>query len=123
MKNAIFVIKPYKWNGMWVFDDERVGLDKEPFVAGADAMIDTAVELKGLSNADEGFLMIFSAGPFPDADFEIEWVREDCDGNVYKARFDVEGEVREMEGWLCPALNLYYPEAPKKLYVQLRKAR
>ena len=33
MKNAIFVIKPYKWNGMWVFDDERVGLDKEPFVA------------------------------------------------------------------------------------------
>jgi hypothetical protein len=28
MKNAIFVIKPYKWNGMWVFDDERVGLDK-----------------------------------------------------------------------------------------------
>ena len=36
MKNAIFVIKPYKWNGMWVFDDERVYLDKEPFVAGAD---------------------------------------------------------------------------------------
>ena len=35
MKNSIFVIKPYKWNGMWVFDDERVGLDKEPFVAGA----------------------------------------------------------------------------------------
>jgi len=29
MKNAIFVIKPYKWNGMWVFDDERIGLDKE----------------------------------------------------------------------------------------------
>lgn len=27
MKNSIFVIKPYKWNGMWVFDDERVGLD------------------------------------------------------------------------------------------------
>ena len=42
MKNSIFVIKPYKWNGMWVFDDERVGLDKKPFVAGADTMIDTA---------------------------------------------------------------------------------
>ena len=61
MKNAIFVIKPYKWNGMWVFDDERVGLVKEPFVAGADTMIDTAVELKGISDADDGFLMIFSA--------------------------------------------------------------
>ena len=29
MKNSFFVIKPRKWNGMWVFDDERVGLDKE----------------------------------------------------------------------------------------------
>ena len=43
MKNSIFVIRPYKWNGMWVFDDERVGLDKEPFVAGADTMIDTCI--------------------------------------------------------------------------------
>jgi hypothetical protein len=65
MKNAIFVIKPYKWNGMWVFDDERVGLDKEPFVAGADTMIDTAVQLKGIQNAEAGFLMVFSAQAVP----------------------------------------------------------
>ena len=31
MKNAIFVIKPYKWNGMWVFDDERVLLERAVF--------------------------------------------------------------------------------------------
>jgi len=29
MKNAIFVIKPYKWEGMWVFDDPNVGLVKD----------------------------------------------------------------------------------------------
>ena len=34
MKNAIFIIKPYKWEGMWVFDDPSVGLVKEPFVGG-----------------------------------------------------------------------------------------
>ena len=123
MNNSIFVIKPYRWNGMWVFDDERVGLDKEPFVAGADTMIDTAVAVKGIENAEDGFLMIFSAGPFPDADFEVEWVREDSGGNVYKGRFEVDGEVQEMEGWLCPALNLYYPDAPKRLYVQVREAK
>ena len=55
-KNAINVIKPYKWNGMWVFDDQRVDLDKEPFVASADTMIDTAIEMKGIQNADHGFL-------------------------------------------------------------------
>jgi hypothetical protein len=121
MNNAIFVIRPYKWNGMWVFDDERVGLDKEPFVAGADTMIDTAVQLKGIDNAESGFLLVFSASPFPDADFEMQWVRAEIGGNVYLGRFDIEGRVQEMEGWLCPALNLYYPDAPQKLYVQLRK--
>jgi hypothetical protein len=123
MKNSIFVIKPYKWNGMWVFDDERVGLDKEPFVAGADTMIDTAVQLKGIPKAEDGFLLVFSARPFPDTDFEVEWVRGDSGGNVYKGRFEIEGEVQEMEGWLCPALSLYFPEAPKKLYVQVREAK
>ena len=38
--NAINVIAPYKHHDMWVFDDPRVGLNQEPFLAGADAMID-----------------------------------------------------------------------------------
>ena len=32
MTNALNVIYPYKCEGLWVFDDPRVGLDKEPFV-------------------------------------------------------------------------------------------
>ena len=121
-KNAINVIKPFKWNGMWVFDDDRVDLVKEPFVAGADTMIDKAIEIKGIQNADKGFLLIFSEFPFPDADFEITWIRAENSGNVYLARFEHDGEEIVMEGWLCPALNLYYPDAPKKLYLQLRVA-
>ena len=86
-------------------------------------MIDTAVGLKGIPNAEHGFLMVFSADPFPEAGFHLEWLRQEGGGNVYKARFEVEGAVQEMEGWLCPALNLYYPDAPKKLYVQVREAK
>jgi len=41
--NAINLIFPYRYEGMWVFDDARVGLDKEPFVSGADTMIDVLV--------------------------------------------------------------------------------
>ena len=106
---------------MWVFDDERVGLDKEPFVAGADTMIDTALEMKGIQNADDGFLLIFSEHPFPDAALEISWDREESGGNTYLGRFEQDGEETVLEGWLCPALNLYYPEAPDKLHVQLRE--
>jgi hypothetical protein len=41
--NVINVIAPYKWHGMWVLDDPSVGLVQEPFVAGANTMIDRVV--------------------------------------------------------------------------------
>src|SRR6266446_6798689 len=61
--NAINVISPYRHLGMWVFDDPRVGLTQEPFVAGADTMIDRAVA--GIPNAKQGFTLIFAASPIP----------------------------------------------------------
>ena len=42
--NALLVIHPYKHNGQWVFDDERVGLVREPLVAGADLFIDQILQ-------------------------------------------------------------------------------
>ena len=66
---------------MWVFDDPNVGLVKEPFVGGADSMIDVATAQ--LPNASKGFMAVFSAGYFPDAKIVLEWVREEGGGNVY----------------------------------------
>ena len=54
-QNSITVIKPYKWEGLWVFDDDRVDLVKEPFVAGADTWIDKAIQIYGIAGADDGF--------------------------------------------------------------------
>jgi hypothetical protein len=59
VKNSIFVIKPYKWQGCWVFDDDAVGLVREPFVGGADTMIDVATA--HIPNTDRGFIAVFSA--------------------------------------------------------------
>ena len=82
MKNSIFVIKPCKWEGMWVFDDPNVGLVKEPFVGGADTIIDRAID--HIPNASQGFLAVFSAGYSPDVQIVLEWVREEGGGNVYR---------------------------------------
>jgi hypothetical protein len=41
--NGLIAIHPYKAKGMWVFDDPAVGLRQEPFVSGADAIIDRMV--------------------------------------------------------------------------------
>ena len=114
MKNSIFVIKPYKWEGMWVFDDHNVGLIKEPFVGGADTMIDVATAQ--LPNASHGFIAVFSAGYFPDAMIVLEWVREEGGGNVYR------WAEKDMEGWLCPALFKYFEQTPQKLHIQVKTA-
>ena len=112
MPNALQVIFPYLHQGMWVFDDEDTGLNKEPFVAGADTVIDRAIKAKGLLHADKGFRLIFSSGAFPNYDLKLDWVREGDGGNWYRAdQFD-------MEGWLCPALFCYFDEAPSTIYAQ-----
>lgn len=116
-QNSITVIKPYKWEGQWVFDDDRVELVKEPFVGGADTLIDLAIESKGIVNASQGILLFFSGTPFPSADLQLEWVREDQGGNVYV--WPEEGQ----EGWLCPALLKYFDAAPAELYVQLKEVQ
>lgn len=115
MNNSIFVIKPYKWEGLWVFDDPNVDLVKEPFVGGADTMIDIATA--HIPNAEKGFVAVFSANYFPNAQIVLEWAREDGGGNIYCWK------DKEMEGWLCPALLLYFSEAPAKLYIQVKPAQ
>ena len=85
MTNALNVIFPYKYEGMWVFDDADAGLDKEPFVEGADVIIDRALEAKGVTNADAGFRLLFSAGEFPRYDVKFTWLRAADGGNYYAA--------------------------------------
>lgn len=110
--NSIHVIAPYKYLDMWVFDDEKVGLTQEPFVSGADTMIDRVVE--NIPNAEKGFILIFSKDQFPGAVLRLVWRRPESNGNWYYS------EELEMEGWLCPALFKYFAEAPKELYVQVK---
>ena len=107
--NAICVIAPYKYEGWWVFDDARVGLVQEPFVDGANQMIDRLVE--HIPNAENGFRAMFSGGPFPGYQDKLVWVRSEMSGNVYRS------ELLGMEGWLCPALLKYFNEAPPEIYI------
>src|SRR5436305_15241132 len=101
-------IQPYKSGGVWVFDDPRVGLVREPFVSGITEIIEAVV--KDIPGAAQGFNLIFAATPFPGASVELEWVREEYGGQWY--RWTATGQ----EGWLCPALFKYFDEAPPRLY-------
>lgn len=110
--NAIRVIHPYKYEGMWVFDDEKAELVQEPFVSGADEIIDRMVA--DISDAENGFSLIFSDQPFPGFQAELAWRREEHGGNWYHS------QALDMEGWLCPALFKYFDKAPTRLYAQFK---
>lgn len=108
--NSMMVIFPYKYEGVWVFDDPKSGLVQEPFVAGIDTMIDFLVA--DIPDAEKGFKALFSATAFPGHTVRLEWRREEAGGNwYYSDRF-------KMEGWLCPALFKYFATAPDKIYVR-----
>jgi len=109
--NSLFVIAPYRYMGMWVFDDPRVGLVQEPFVGGADTIIDMLVQ--DIPDAESGFGIVFAAIPFPDHVHRLDWLREETGGNIYRH------VATGMEGWLCPALFKYFTTAPETIYLKV----
>jgi len=110
MVNVLTVIQPYWYMDTWVFDDESVGLDKEPFVQGIPEMIDRLVQ--DIPNARNGFMLLFSSQPFAGYQVELTRVREEYGGCWYKAKDE------GAEGWLCPALFRYFESAPESLYIK-----
>jgi hypothetical protein len=111
--NALMMIVPYKDGGTWVFDDARVGLEREPFISGIPEMIDGLV--KDIPGADKGFRLIFSTKDFPGSTLKLDWRREEKGGNWYYC------EQYQKEGWLCPGLFRYYKGAPKEIFVKAEK--
>ena len=108
--NALNVIYPYMHERLWVFDDPAAGLVREPFISGADLIIDRLTAQ--IPNAHQGFRLLFAATPFPGYTTRLEWRRAELDGNwYYAAAFD-------LEGWLCPALLKYFAEAPRLIYAK-----
>ncbi len=97
---------------MWVFDDEKVNLIQEPFVSGADDIIEMMV--KDIPDAENGFILLFSSTSFPGHQAVFEWRREDQGGNWYYLN------ELDMEGWLCPALFKYFDKTPENIYVQFK---
>lgn len=112
MPNQILAIAPYWLEEVatWVFDDPKAGLSQEPFVSGVPEMIDFLV--KDIPNSRSGFRLLFSASPFPGYQQRLTWQREEFGGNWYAS------DDLPLEGWLCPALFLYFEKAPAELFIK-----
>jgi len=117
MANTVLEISPYRLiDGIWVFDDARVGLVEEPLIDGTDRMIEEATAVRGITDPVNGFRLQFADEPFAGYHYRVDHVRADPEkgGNWYWS------PDFEIEHWLCPALFAYFSEAPASIYVALR---
>lgn len=109
--NVIYLIIPYKHEGTWVFDDATVGIVREPFIKGADLIIDKMVE--SIPNAEHGFRLLFASRPFLDYNFKLEWLRSENGGDwYYSADYN-------QDAWVSQVLYRYFPAAPSTIYMKI----
>lgn len=114
-QNAIQVINTYKHGEAWVFDDPNVGLVKEPFVAGADTLIQHIADT-WLGGKDK-VTIIFADIAFPNYDIIIDKVDKNVMGESGTTYFCA---ALNMELWLCPALLKYFKTSPNTIWAQFK---
>ncbi|QEL17871.1 DUF6717 family protein [Limnoglobus roseus] len=119
---------PYLIGHTWVFDDVRTNLKEEAFVLGSSEVLTRLVGEKRIPDAGRGFTLHFADEPFVGFDAELRWLRSDDaqvvpgqDGSASQVAGNWYGGVvagERMEGWLCPALGLYFGAAPARIFVR-----
>ena len=108
------VIRPYRRDGQWMFDDPGAGLEAEALIEGMPEIIEHAT--RHIPDAERGFEAAFAGEPFPGATLVLRREREESGGTWYR------DEATGREGWLCPALLMYFAEPPERLFVEVREA-
>ena len=111
--NSIFVIQPFRKYGTWIFNDDARGLVEEPFVIGMPQILDRIINDINCNQ----FTALFSEIEIPEYDVLLEKdnTKINAMGTWYKC------EKIGMSGWLCPALNIYFPQSPDKIYIKIQK--
>lgn len=129
-KIGVNVIRPFQSNGRWVFRHNEINYDMapagimdvvlSPLVIGADRLIALGCKMKGISDPEKGFLLLFSEEYFPNADVKFNFVESKHDGWVYSVEeLNLKGLMPGQSAWLCPYMTFFYPNPPKSLYLKV----
>jgi hypothetical protein len=107
--NAIKTISIFKKGKAWVFNDKLVDLKEEPFVAGADTLLDR------IAGDNKKVEATFSETKFPGSQLTLEYVSgKVSSGTIYFCK-ELDHEL-----WLCPALWKYFENSPQTIFLQTK---
>lgn len=129
-KIGVNIIRPFKSNGRWAFKHNGQNYDMapagimdavlSPLIIGADRLIALGCQMKGISNPEAGFNLLFSEEYFPNADVKFNFIEMKHDGWVYSVEeLNLKGLMPGQSAWICPYMAFYYPEPPKTLYLKV----
>jgi hypothetical protein len=117
--NAIHVIHPYKSNGIWMFDDADKNVSKEPFVSGADEILDI------VSNYQSKCTVLFSDNCFPGNKYRLKKTFDEGQGawymlNEIAASEECKDITNIKHGWLCAVVKYYFQNnIPDEIYIKV----
>ena len=109
-KNQINVLHIFKENGVWMFNDEEIGLFKEPFVSSMGDIIEMFVDGR------DKFKAFISHSPIHQGTLILQRIEDGMDG-LYRI---YDNDPSSVIGWLCPALLKYFEYYPKFIYVKIK---
>jgi hypothetical protein len=129
-KIGVNVIRPFKSNGRWIFNYNNKKYDMapagimdvvlSPLIIGADRLIEIGCQMKGISNPENGFNLLFSENYFPNADIKLNFKEIKHGGRIYSVEeINLKGIMPGQSAWLCPYMEFYYPQPPDVLYLKL----
>lgn len=100
----------------WVFDHEHQSTVNEALCNGTENVIDWYYEVVNKRSPEIGDQISFylSTDKFDDAITKIELIETNQSGSIYI------DDLSNMNLWLCPWLQGYFGEVPKKIYIDCK---
>ena len=126
-------IKPFVYNGRWVFEKDNVKYDLapasmtemtfSPLIIGVDKMISTATKKKDILSPENGFNLLFSNEYFPNADVKLDLIEPKFDGWLYSLEeLNLKGTMPGQKVWICPYMAFFYEDsAPETMYIKFEE--
>ena len=105
MQKISYTIFPYQKGKLWFFDDPSLGLTQEALTDGVPEVIAKACRMNFV---EQSFFLTFSCQNI--GKYFLDFVKPLRNGNLYVwKKFG-------MKCWFCPALLLYFPVPPRKIW-------
>ncbi len=106
-------LKIWKEGRIWYFNDEKKGIEKEPFVGKINDIL-TYINVIEIIKHNDKMTVLFDSKPFKGWEYSFSKKKEEGDWTEYSSKYF------RVSDWLCPVLYQYFKEPPETIYLDVK---